>query len=242
MLILWNLLFSVYIPSFHSRAPVQAVNHQLNNVLLPFLQPAVVTLLLEKIPEFFFDVWVQTAFPLSWNVLPYFEQSPLFDFNCYFKFTYMDVCIENYHHSSMCKIICGYTSFKMVGAHSRRQSNRRWNTSPPWFTMLLLAVGTNTGSISAKGLWGILLFKQEESGWQSSMWLLDASRPPFKNAVCSQTRRIEEASVVFSWMENIVVRFAVGGDPVEIWVVQHVCKWKKGMKSEVTADGSRFSS
>lgn len=113
---------------------------------------------------------------------------------------------------------------------------------PPWFTMLLLAVGTNTGSISAKGLWGILLFKQEESGWQSSMWLLDASRPPFKNAVCSQTRRTEEASVVFSWMENIVVRFAVGGDPVEIWVVQHVCKWKKGMKSEVTADGSRFSS
>lgn len=234
----------MYIPSFRSRAPVQAVSHQPNNVLLPLLQPAVVTLLLEKIPEFFFDVWVQTAFPLSWNVLPYFEQSPPFDFYCYFKFTYVDVCtaVLKTYHSSMCKIICGYTSFKMVGAHSRRQSNRRWNTSPPWFTMLLLAVGTNTGSISAEGLWGILIFKQEESGWQSSMWLLDASRPPFKNAVCSQTRRIEEASVVFSWMENMVVRFAVGGDPVEIWVVQHVCKWKKGMKSEVTADGSRFSS
>lgn len=235
----------MYIPSFRSRAPIQAVNHQLNNVLLPFLQPAVVTLLLEKIPEFFFDVWVQTAFPLSWNVLPYFEQSPLFDFHCYFKLTYVDVCtavlktiiihpcVKSSVGTRLLKWWVHIAEDKVIGGETH---------PPPWFTMLLLAVGTNTGSISAKGLWGILLFKQEESGWQSSMWLLDASRPPFKNAVCSQTRRIEEASVVFSWMENMVVRFAVGGDPVEIWVVQHVCKWKKGMKSEVTADGSRFSS
>lgn len=62
--------------SFSSSATVQAVSHQPHSVLLPFLQPAVVTLLLEKIPEFFFDVWVQTVFPLSWNVLPHFEQSP----------------------------------------------------------------------------------------------------------------------------------------------------------------------
>lgn len=140
----------------------------------------------------------------------------------------------------MCKIICGYHVIKMVGACGRRQIHRRWNTSPP-DSMLLLAVGTKTGSISAEGLGDILLFKQGESGWQSSVWLLDASRPPFKNAVCSRTRKTEEASVVFSWMENIVAHFAVGGDPVEVWVVQHVCKWKKGMKSEVTADGSKFS-
>lgn len=53
ILCIFNLLRKI---RFGGNSAAQAVSHHPNTVLLPFFQPAVITLLLEKIPEFFFDM------------------------------------------------------------------------------------------------------------------------------------------------------------------------------------------
>lgn len=120
-----------------SSATVEAVNHQPNIVLLPFLQPAVITLLLEKIPEFFFDVWVQAVSPLSCNVLPSFWTIT----SCLIVVSNLPswmpalLRVKNIIIHPCVKSSAGTTSLKWW-VRIGEDIHRRWNTSPPWFTVL----------------------------------------------------------------------------------------------------------